>query len=91
MRTKGKGKAAASSTKGAAKSRKGGKEQAEREDPAKYKTSTKNDELPGEQFDQAQLSENMKRAVERCRATVTQKVGMMGRADPCECPVAGLI
>ncbi|CAO1629781.1 unnamed protein product [Sympodiomycopsis kandeliae] len=80
MNTKGKG-SKSNATKGA-KSKRGNREQAEVEDDRTYSTSTKNDELPGERYDEKALTSNMNRAVERCKSTVTQMVGMHGRADP---------
>lgn len=47
-----------------------------------YKTSTRNQELPDEKFNMDTIVANMKRAVERCRATTSQLVGSFGRADP---------
>lgn len=86
MRTKGKGKgkaaASSSSGSGGAKSKRGAKEAEQRADASRYATSTRNQELPDERFDSEALEDNMKRAVERCRQTVKQKVGMLGRVDP---------
>jgi ribosome recycling factor len=46
------------------------------------KTTTTNDELPGEEFAEGKQKENMQRAVQRCRETVARLVGSHGRADP---------
>ena len=85
MKTKGKGAKAAKATPKGAKTKRGNKEADEKHDSGRYPTSTRNQDLPDEQFDSAALTENMKRAVERCRSTVSQKVGMIGRVDPGQC------
>lgn len=82
MKKKGKGAKAAKASPKGTKTKRGNQEAEEKHDSSRYPTSTRNQELPDEQFDSAALTENMKRAVERCRSTVSQKVGMIGRVDP---------
>lgn len=85
MNTKGKGAKAAKSGSRGTKSKRGDVEQAEVEDDSRYQTSTKNDELPDEKYHEEAVKANMRRAVERCKNTVTKMIGMQGRADPGEC------
>lgn len=81
LNTKGKG-SKSQATRGA-KSKRGNREEYELEnDDNTFSTTTKNDEMPGERYDEKALKANMQRAVERCKQTVTQMVGMQGRADP---------
>lgn len=82
MRTRGKGPKGASSTTKGARSKHGQVEEARKQDPSRYETTTTNAELPGERFEEGSLKENMERAVKRCRETVTRMVGSHGRADP---------
>lgn len=85
MNTKGKGgKAAKTSSPRGSKSKRGGPEQAEAEDEGNYKYNTRDNDLPGENYDEKALTANMQRAVQRCKETATQMVGMHGRADPGE-------
>ncbi len=82
MKTKGKGSKnnrGAQSTSRGAKSKKG---DAEQPSDAEYKTSTRNQNLPGEAFDFDAISSHMSRAVERCKSTTSTLVGSVGRADP---------
>ncbi|CAO1618882.1 unnamed protein product [Parajaminaea phylloscopi] len=82
MKTKGKGANATKSGARGAKSKRGNREQDEVEDDSSYKTSTKNEDLPGESYNEDTIKSNLKRSVERCKQTVMQMVGMHGRADP---------
>lgn len=78
-----KGKGSKSQAKKGAKSKRGDREQFEVEqDESMYSNHTKNDEMPGERYDEKTLKLNMARALDRCKQTVTQMVGMHGRADP---------
>ncbi|KDN36297.1 hypothetical protein K437DRAFT_57361 [Tilletiaria anomala UBC 951] len=86
MRTKGKGAKAAKASLKSSKTKRGNKEAQEKDDGDRYATSTRNSELPGETFDSDKLTENMLRTVERCRSTISHKVGMIGRVDPSSCP-----
>lgn len=65
---------------------KGSKSKGSKRDPEasadEYKTSTRNQELPGEAFDFEAISSHMSRAVERCRSTASTLVNSIGRADP---------
>lgn len=77
MKTKGKG----------GKANRGGQSRSKRGDDdapsdAEYKTSTRNQDLPEEAFDFGTITQNMTRAVERCRTTASTLVGSFGRADP---------
>lgn len=85
IHTKGKGAKGASKAPRGARSKRGDAEEAERDDSERYSTSTGNEELPGERFDEQGLRENMERAVKRCRETISQKVASHGRADPGAC------
>lgn len=82
MKTKGKGAKGASSSPKGTKSKYTQKEERIREDDSRYRTTTTNDELPGEKFSEEALKENMRRAFQRCKETVTRMVGSHGRADP---------
>ncbi|KAK0536631.1 hypothetical protein OC835_001981 [Tilletia horrida] len=85
LNTRGKGAKGAKSKPHGSKSKHGGHPHREHEAAQSgdgVATTTRNQELPGEKFDLAQLGENMQRAVQRCRETVSSMVGMMGRPDP---------
>ncbi|KAL9936016.1 hypothetical protein V8E36_004858 [Tilletia maclaganii] len=85
INTRGKGAKGAKSKPHGAKSKHGGHGSREHEaldSGDGIATSTRNQDLPGEKFDLAQLSANMQRAVKRCRETISGMVGMMGRPDP---------
>lgn len=84
LKTRGKGRNATSAGPKGAKSKRGNKERDVTDNSDSYRTSTGNDELPGEKFSSEAMIENMTRAVERCKQTVSQMVGMQGRADPGE-------
>lgn len=82
MKTKGKGSKSnrgASPTSRGARSKSG---QSEQPSSSEYKTSTRNQDLPGEAFDFDAVSSHMSRAVERCRSTTSTLVNSIGRADP---------
>ncbi|KAK0550285.1 hypothetical protein OC845_002722 [Tilletia horrida] len=86
LNTRGKGaKGAKSKQPHGAKSKHGshGTREARNADSGEgIATTTRNQSLPDEKFDLAHLSENMQRAVKRCRETVSSMVGMIGRPDP---------
>lgn len=82
MKTKGKGVKGASSSPRGTKSKYTQKEEGKREEDSRYRTTTTNDELPGEQFSESAIKQNMQRAFQRCKETVTRMVGSHGRADP---------
>ncbi|EPQ32020.1 uncharacterized protein PFL1_00218 [Pseudozyma flocculosa PF-1] len=86
MHTKGKKSKGAKGSSNAPRGAKSKRGDAEANDTSKgapaYKTSVRNQDLPDEAFDFDALTENMKRAVERCRQTVSTLVGSLGRADP---------
>lgn len=84
LKTRGKGRNATSAGPKGAKSKRGNKERDVTDNSDSYRTSTGNDELPGEKFSSETMIESMTRAVERCKQTVSQMVGMQGRADPGE-------
>lgn len=83
LKTKGKGKSDFSSgAPRGARSKRGGKEQAQVEDSGNFRHSTKNDELPGEVFRLDATEKEIKQTVDQCKSSVNQMVGMQGRADP---------
>ncbi|CAD6889791.1 unnamed protein product [Tilletia controversa] len=82
LNTRGKGAKGAKSKTGGSKSKHPNREHDAADSGDGIATTTRNQELPGEKFDIAQLAENMARAVKRCRETVSGMVGMMGRPDP---------
>jgi hypothetical protein len=88
INTKGKGAKGASKNNRGTRSKRGNVEEAEMQQDdednsgGKYATSTENQELPGERFDEGSLKSNTERAVKRCKDTVGQKVAGFGRADP---------
>ncbi|MCO5590010.1 hypothetical protein L7F22_043979 [Adiantum nelumboides] len=82
MKTKGKGAKGASSSQRGTKSKYTQKEEGIREEDSRYRTTTTNEELPGEKFSEEALKENMRRAFQRCKETITRMVGSHGRADP---------
>ncbi|KAN0066421.1 hypothetical protein ACQY0O_000515 [Thecaphora frezii] len=86
MHTKGKKSKGAKASSGSPRGAKSKRGDVEAHDTSKgapvYKTSVRNQELPDEAFDFDALRENMKRALERCRQTVSTLVGSLGRAEP---------
>lgn len=83
MKTKGKGKKDFSSgAPQGAKTKRGTREQEMVEDDSNFRSSTKNDELPGEVFRLDATEKDIKQTVEQCKSSINQMVGMQGRADP---------
>lgn len=84
INTKGKGlKGASKGQKGAA-TRRGYEERSQLSDDRRYTSSTGNQEMPGEKFEEDTMKANMQRAVQRCKDTISNKTASYGRADPCE-------
>lgn len=84
INTKGKGPKGASKNQTGPNTKRGNVEQERKEDEGRYKSSTQDQNLPGESFEEDGLKANMQRAVHRCKETINQKISSYGRADPCE-------